>query len=473
MGRLDAFDQAKFGIMITWGIYTVGAVEASWPLIAPWMWSNSPSDETYFGWAAQFDPANFDARTWVQTFASAGARYLVPVTKHHDGFCMFDAPGVDFKSTNPAYANRDFMAELATACTELDFPNLGWYYSPPDLHNANYRNTTRPAADNWWSDYVTDLREPDPAFANYLATMKEHLRTLLTDPRYRVGDNPVFSLWFDGLTRQWIFDPYDVHEMVAQLSPQTLTDNRLLLTGDFITPENFVPDAVPVNNEFPPLRPLIGDAMFFGLELPALRATTSWQGFYKNFIRLQNIQTPTSPPWPIPPAVFQPWESCMTMSASESWSYNPNDTYRPVSELIQGLAHAASFGGNFLLNVGPAPDGTIPDGAGATLAAIGAWLNVNGAAIYGTSYGPFSDGSRTLYTTSAGGTVYLHAFDPSRAVCDGSITLQSFTPSVSAVNALSGGTGPLPFTQSGGTLSIDVSSVTFDPNDTVFALTVG
>jgi alpha-L-fucosidase len=476
MGKLDAFNDAKFGLMISWGIYSVGGVEASWPLMLPQMWNASPSDAQYFGWATDFRPGQF-AHDWVRHAQSSGARYLVPLTKHHDGFCMFDAPGVDFKSTNPAYGGRDFMAELAQACSDLGFANLGYYYSPPDLHNANYRDTTLPASANWWSDYVPPnppigpigpVIVPNPRFEQYIATMKAHLETLLTDPKYRVDGAPVFVIWFDGLLRQWIFDPQAVHDMVATLSPETLTNNRLYLPGDFITPENFVPSGIPVKTGAPLPPPAEVDLAFLET-LPILQALQSWPQFYDAFRLMQSFQ-PVLPAPAVTPANFQPWESCMTMTTLESWSYNPNETYKPVTMLVQMLAQTASSGGNFLLNVGPDPTGSIPAGAVATLEAIGTWLNVNGAAIYGTGFGPFRDDMRRLYTTQAGDTVYLHVFDPSLAVSAGRVDLLDFGPTVTSVEPLASGLGPLPFTQTEGTVSIDVSQVPFDPHDTVLAL---
>ncbi|HEV2739283.1 MAG TPA: alpha-L-fucosidase [Candidatus Elarobacter sp.] len=469
MARTDAFNDAKFGLMISFGIYTVGYAEASWPLMAPNMWPNPPSDATYFGWASAFKPASFDARAWVQTALDAGARYLVPLTKHHDGFCMFDAPGTDFKSTNPAYANRDFIAELAAACSELNFPHLGLYYSPPDLHNPDYRDTSKPAKTNWWSDHaapITGVR--DARFERYLDTMRAHLTTLLTDPKYHVNGQPVFLLWFDGLTRQWIFEAQSVYDLIAKLSPTTLTDNRLYYTGDYITPEQFVPDGVPVKSIVPPLPGELTDWLFFTFQLPALEKFTSYTEFYASLKPVQKLQTPLSPPWPMPPAQFQPWETCMSMTKADSWTYHPDEVYKPVSELIQTLVQAASSGGNFLLNVGPKPDGTFADGTVSALNQIGAWLRVNGGAIYGTTFGPYRDAARNLYTTRKGSTVYLHVFTEWNEIGRGPLVLSPFAGTVTSVTQLDGGAS-LAFTQNGSILSISPPQHV-DPYDTVLTL---
>lgn len=468
MARTDAFNDAKFGLMISWGIYTVGYAEASWPLMVPNMWPDPPSDETYFGWASEFKPVNFDARSWVQTAQNAGARYLVPLTKHHDGFCMFDAPGTDFKSTNPAYANRDFIAELAAACTELKFPHLGLYYSPPDLHNPDYRDTSKPAKTNWWSDHVPSGGTPNAQFERYLATMRAHLTALLTDEKYHVGGKPVFLIWFDGLTRQWIFDAPRVYELIAQLSPDTLTDNRLYFTGDYITPEQFVPDGVPVKSIAPPMPNAVSDWLFFHLSLPALGRLTSYTQFYLMLQPMQKLQTPVLPAWLVAPDWFQPWETCMSMTTADSWTYHPDEQYKSVSELVQTLAQVASSGGNLLLNVGPKPDGAFPDGTVAALEGIGAWLRVNGDAVYGTTFGPYRDSVHNVYSTRKGDTVYLHVFPAQNDVARGPLILTPFLGSVTSVTQLDGGAA-LPFTQSGLTLSI-APLERVDPYDTVLAL---
>ena len=106
-----------------------------------------------------------------------------------------------------------------------------------------------------------------------------------------------------------------------------------------------------------------------------------------------------------------PWETCMTMA--NSWSYVPNDTYKPTNELIEKLVDIVSKGGNYLLNIGPGPDGEFDPVAYDRLKEIGAWMKVNGEAIYGSRmYSTFNDGERIRYTQSKDGKVkYVFFFD--------------------------------------------------------------
>jgi hypothetical protein len=122
--RLDWYLQAKFGLFIHWGAYSVAGVEASWPIMTPemseLMFRNTHriSEADYTALPARFNPQKFDPRAWVRLAQEAGMRYIVITSKHHDGFCMFDAPGTDYKITNTPYG-KDICLELAEACAEV------------------------------------------------------------------------------------------------------------------------------------------------------------------------------------------------------------------------------------------------------------------------------------------------------------------------------------------------------------------
>lgn len=151
--RLDWYQEAKFGLFIHWGAYSVAEVEASWPIMTPElseaMFANTRriSQKEYVSLPSRFNPTEFDPDLWVQTAKEAGMRYIVITSKHHDGFCMFDAPGTDYKITNTAYG-KDICLELAQACARQNM-KLGFYYSPPDMHHFGYRDTRKPATANW------------------------------------------------------------------------------------------------------------------------------------------------------------------------------------------------------------------------------------------------------------------------------------------------------------------------------------
>ena len=142
--RLDWYLKAKFGLFVHWGAYAVAGVESSWPIMSPdlaGMLFGNPtriSEADYTALPQRFNPQAFDARAWVRLAQETGMRYIVFTAKHHDGFCMFDAPGTDYKVTNTPFG-RDICLELADACAQAGM-RLGFYYSPPDMRHPGYRD---------------------------------------------------------------------------------------------------------------------------------------------------------------------------------------------------------------------------------------------------------------------------------------------------------------------------------------------
>ena len=204
--RLAWYREAKLGLFLHWGPYSLAGVEASWPIMVPelaWLADQPPiAQPDYEALATRFDPTAFDPGSWLRAAREAGMRYIVLTAKHHDGFCMFDAPGTDYKITNSPYG-RDIVAELAEACGRDGMP-LGLYYSPPDMRHPGYRDTSRPARENWFG-------QPErPAWREYLGYMEEHLRVLLT--RY----GPIAILWFDGLFDLAKYDPPRFFKLIRE-----------------------------------------------------------------------------------------------------------------------------------------------------------------------------------------------------------------------------------------------------------------
>jgi len=445
MARTAWYRQAKFGLFLHWGAYSVAGVEASWPIMKPdWFPHSRPiSESEYVALASRFNPVRFDPEAWVRQARQAGMRYMVFTTKHHDGFCMFDAPGTDYKITNTPYG-KDVLALLAAACEKEKMP-LGFYYSPPDMHHPGYRDTSKPATENWNG-------EPSrPGWAGYLDYMESHLRTLLTNY------GKVAIVWFDGLFGQDKYDPPRFHRLIHELSPDTLINDRLGPECDFVTPEQFFPDGIPVKRKGP--RPEVSPEMIdawmkMSKLLPRDKLIALAQEFAKK-------QYPTKP---LPaPGEFQLWETCMTMN--DSWAYNPSDTnYKTPEKLIRTLVEVASRGGNFLLNVGPSPEGVFPLAAVERLRRIGQWMQTNGESIHGTTYGPLQ-GLKFGRTTAKDGTVFLHVFD-----WPGDKLQVEGIPGKVASVALLGGEGKLQFAQSEGRLGVNLPAAPPDPIASVLAI---
>jgi len=398
----ERYSGLKFGMFIHWGPYSLASVEASWPIMQPAGWGISEAE--YRALPARFNPVKFDPKAWIRLAKAAGQRYMVFTSKHHDGFCMFDSAYTDYKITNTPY-KKDIVAMLAAAAKEENMP-LGFYYSPPDMNHLGFRDTSKPASTNW---------QGEPARAEwplYLDYMELQVRELLT----RYGD--VLVMWFDGLGQQQKYDPHRFHKLVRELQPRTLINNRIGLPGDFTTPEQRIPKSIPTRQG--------------GLEPPA-------------------------------PRDFLPWETCMTINGT--WGYNRNDRrFKSTGELIRMLVEVASKGGNFLLNVGPTPEGTIQPEFEERLLAIGAWLKVNGEAIYGTTYGPIQ-GLAHVRTTAKGKTVYLHVLEWPQ----GPLRIDGWKARATKATLLAG-RKPLKFSQQGGALMIEVPPQAPDAHVSVLAV---
>lgn len=244
----------------------------------------------------------------------------------------------------------------------------------------------------------------------------------------RYGEPTVF--WFDGLNNQEKYDGFQVQRMLRELSPSSLFNNRLGTPGDYETPEQFVPDHIPVR----------------GVRIAGV-----------------NPEEQNGLPSGLPrPEDFQPWETCMTIN--DTWAYNKHDhNYKPAKKLIQTLVNVASKGGNFLLDVGPSPEGVIQPEFQERLREIGKWLAINGESIYGTTYGPLQDLAYGK-TTAKGGTIYLHIFDWPK----GSLELRG-VGGVLRVSLLARGE-ILGFQRAGNGVTIQLPAEAPDPNDTVLKI---
>jgi alpha-L-fucosidase len=241
----------------------------------------------------------------------------------------------------------------------------------------------------------------------------------------------VVIVWFDGLNDQRKYNGPRVIEMIHELQPATLVNDRIGVDADYETPEQFIPTAIPTK----------------GIVLTGIDPNVS--------AKLKNS---------IPrPEDFRLWETCMTIN--DTWAYNKNDhNFKSEQTLIRGLVEVASRGGNFLLNVGPQPDGQIQPEFQQRLHAIGAWLTLNGDAIYGTTYGPVQ-GVNGLRTTANGKSIYVHVFDwPS-----GALEIAGIDARVLSARLLANGQ-PLTFQQTEGKLTINVPAQAPDPNVSVIVL---
>jgi alpha-L-fucosidase len=207
--------EARFGMFIHWGPVSLKGTEIGWSRGGERRGRGGTGTipvEEYDNLYKRFNPTKFDARQWVAIAKSAGMKYLVFTTKHHDGFCMFDNKLTDYTIMHSPFG-RDIVAELAAACHGGGL-RLGFYYSPPDWHHPDYRTENH---------------------AKYIQYLHGQIRELCTNY------GRVDILWFDGLggtAEDW--DAAALHRMIRTLQPHALINNRAGLPGDFDTPEQRV-----------------------------------------------------------------------------------------------------------------------------------------------------------------------------------------------------------------------------------------
>lgn len=340
------FQDARFGLFIHWGVYSVLGR-------GEWVMNNEkiPIAE-YEKLAPRFNPVKFDAAEWVSLAKSAGQKYITITSKHHDGFAMWGSKQNKWNIMDATPYGKDILKPLSEECRRQGI-KLFFYHSHLDWHHPDYYPRGRTG--------LFSGRPESGDFNRYLDFMDAQLSELLT------GYGDVAGIWFDGI---W---------------DKKGAEWRLRQTYDLI--HKHQPQALVGNNHH--LAPFGGeDFQMFEKDLPGQNTT----GF-SDESKVGNL----------------PLETCDTINVA--WGYNSNDKrFKSTRNLIHYLAKAAGNNANFLLNIGPKPDGTIQDEFVMRLKEIGGWLSKNGESIYGTRGGPITPRPWGV-TTQKDRTVYVHVLD--------------------------------------------------------------
>jgi alpha-L-fucosidase len=318
--RMQWWHAAKFGMFIHFGVYsTIGRHE--W-VMEDEAWPIGP----YTAHAATFHPTANCPRAWAKLAKAAGMKYMVMTTKHHEGFCNFDTKLTDYCASKQG-PGRDVVREYVEAA-RAEGLRVGFYYSLMDWHHPD---GARCANDD----------EARRRFVDYTHGL---IRELLTNY------GKVDVLWYDVA---WPLDAQGweserMNEMVFQLQPEIIVNNRNKLEGDFATPE-------------------------------------------------QKIVAETN---------GRAWESCMTLN--DSWGYQrADDNWKSSRTVIRNLIECVRDGGNYLLNIGPKPDGSIPEESSRVLNEVGAWMQSNGHTIYDSDLCQMRRSNYASFTR-IGNTLYMH-----------------------------------------------------------------
>lgn len=381
--RLEEWQDLKFGLLMHWGTYSQWGIVESWsinPEDVGWATgSRKPGiSDSYAGYVkayealqTTFNPIKFNPGKWATAAKDAGMKYMVFTTKHHDGFCLFDTKYTNYKITDSACPfatnQRSNIAKEVFTAFRNEGLWTGAYFSKPDWHSDYY----------WWQQFPPgdrncnyDINKHPEQWKKFVDYTHNQVNELMSD--YGKMD----ILWLDG---GWVrpTTPEQIKATLSEVSDGTRWARN---------PQNQDIDMPRLVKEVRSKQPRI---LVVDREVP---------GPQQNYLTPEQHIPETGLPYP--------WETCMTMATS--WSYKPGDEYKSSAEIIRNLVDIVSKGGNYLLNIGPRPDGEWDTTAYSRLKEIGAWLKINGAAIYGTrKFSTIGEGDSIRYTQAKDGkTVY-------------------------------------------------------------------
>ena len=339
------FADAKFGIFLHWGLYSMFG-QGEW-----YMTNENINCHEYAKVAQAFYPHNFNAHQWIAAIKKSGARYITFTTRHHEGFSMWDTKQSDYNIMHTPYG-KDIVKQLVDECHRQQI-GIHLYYSHLDWTRDDYpigrtgRGTGRTAGKANW-----------PVYYDF---MNKQLTELLSNY------GKINAIWFDG----WWDHDQDSIPFNWELPEQYALIHRLQ------------PACLIGNNHHQ--HPFEGeDIQIFERDVP---------GENKAGLSGQDISR-------------LPLETCQTMNGM--WGYKVKDqNYKTARELIQLLVRTSGKGANLLLNIGPQPDGSLPAVALNRLEEIGKWLSENGETIYGTTGGEVAVGGQVVSTRKSN-KCYLH-----------------------------------------------------------------
>lgn len=354
--NLETFRGYKLGFMMHWSPATQLGIVESWALSdGDGDWARNDIDwvedieifkQQYWDAAYTFNPVRFNPQSWAKLASECGFKYLLFTTKHHDGFCMWDTKTTDYKITSPnvpfhSSPNADIVRSLYDAFREEGLA-ISTYFSKPDWRS-----------DHYWA----------PEFGN----------SPTRNVNYDVNEHP--ELWEK-------FVNY-THDQFRELTSDYGRIDCLWLDGGWVRPNN--------RNQDIRLDKII-DEIRQTTQPHLLVADRTVGGEFENIL---------TPEQSIPEEKIEvPWETCMTLGRSFSFSFN--DIYKTTQTVIGNFIDIISKGGSLALNITPQPDGALPQQGVHILRQLGLWVSHNQAGIYNSTISPCKADNNVRYTRRDG-----------------------------------------------------------------------
>lgn len=319
MTNKEWFKQAKFGMMIHFGLYSL--LGGEWkgertPHIGEWAQSyfNIPNSE-YGKLAHAFNPVYFNADEWVQLAVDAGMQYIVMTSKHHDGFALFKSEWDSYNCVDGTPFGRDIVAELAESCRKHGI-KFGLYYSQElDWHEPDGGGYTGGHTNCDCMSWTNDWDFPENDKKDYARCLNGKIKTQVKEILTKYGD--LVLIWFDTPVDITEAQSMELYRMVKEYQPNCLLNSRIARD------------------------PSVGDYRSWGdNEIP------------DEYMAEGLFETPAT--------------------LNDTWGYKPYDTnWKSAEQVIELKEHLNSRGINYLLNVGPDPLGRIPAPAQEILREVG------------------------------------------------------------------------------------------------------
>jgi len=370
--RIQWWREAKFGLFMHWGVYSI-------PGRGEWVqWQEQIPVDQYAKLADQFHPDKFDPDAWAAIAKDAGMKYAVLTARHHDGFALFDDPGSNFTAMKSA-AHHDFVGDYVKAVRKAGL-RVGLYYSPLDWRYPGF--------------FFPGIYEPNAV------ELRTQYHRQLNELASHYGTLDI--LWFDGGGGDWLGFGGVTFKGSWQARPK----------GEHYSGAFNWQDQEAVDN-LRKLQPsvIINDRTDAAADFRSREGDGRLGDFENRF----------------------PWELCTTLTDG-AWGYVPDAKIKSLDHLIRLLVSAVGRDGNFILNVGPQPDGQISPAYAARLREMGEWLHQYGESIYATRGGPYLPGDFGV-STYRDKTIYLHILNPPGAT----LTLPALPAKILDCSSLTGG----------------------------------